>query len=272
MSVEVLLSAMHLQNEDYIDTLNIHTDCVVISQCDSCCVRETVHNALTGTVNVKYIETDERGLSKSRNMAIKNATGDICILCDNDVEYVQDYDSIIDGAFAQNPDADLIGFFIERPERHSPVFTRTKRMGYLSVLKIFSPEIAFRRKSIEGLKFNEYFGAGAKYFMGEENLFLYECLKRGLKIVYVPKKIAKVRDNESTWFKGYTADFFISRGANYTAMSKTFSLLLILQFAVRKRGLYHSDMSTCKAIKYMFEGRREYLSDIYRNKTEETGS
>ena len=80
MGVEVLLSAMHLQNEDYIDTLNIHTDCVVINQCDSCCERRVKHAVPNGEVSVKYIKTDERGLSKSRNMAIKNATGPVCIL------------------------------------------------------------------------------------------------------------------------------------------------------------------------------------------------
>lgn len=272
MSVEVLLSAMHLQNEDYIDTLNIHTDCVVINQCDNCDEKRVGHAAFGGEVSVKYIETKERGLSKSRNMAIKNATGPVCILCDNDVEYVPDYDRIIDDAFDAYPDADVIVFFIERRERHSPVFKKPKRMGYLSVMKIFSPEIAFRKKSIEGIGFNEDFGAGAKYFMGEENLFLYECLKRGLKVLYVPERIAQVRENESTWFKGYTAEFFISRGANYAAMSRPFSLLLILQFAIRKRGLYRSETGTVSAIKHMLDGRREYLGILRGGKTEETGS
>ena len=261
MYPEVLLSAMYLEDENYIDSLNIHTDCVVINQCDRELVRHTGHDTPKGRVNVTYVETTQRGLSKSRNMAISNATESVCILCDNDVEYVADYDRIITDAFARY-DADAIVFFIKRPERDRPVFDRPKRMGYLSVLKIFSPEIAFRRDAVSGIRFNESFGAGAKYFMGEENLFLYDLLKHKKKIMYVPEMIAATRDEQSTWFKGYDRGFFISRGANYAAMSRFFSPGLILQFALRKTGLYSKDTSFLQAIRYMFEGRREYLLSL----------
>ena len=257
MGPEVLLSAMYLDDENYIDTLNIHTDCVVVNQCD----REASRSIRRDGFDITYIETRERGLSKSRNMAIGNASSSVCILCDNDVEYVPDYDRIINGAFDQNPDADVIIFFIERPERHIPVFDTKRRMGYLSVLKIFSPEIAFRRESIKGIDFDEMFGAGAKYFMGEENIFLYRCLKKGLKIMYVPEKIAAVRNEESTWFKGFDREFFVARGANYAAMSKWFSFILIVQYAVRKRKLYRDNLSTAGALTAMFKGRRQYLRE-----------
>ena len=248
---------MHLENEDYIDTLNIHSDCTVINQCDRECVRRSVREAAP-PFNVTYVETKERGLSKSRNMALKYASDPVCILCDNDVEYVGDYDRIINDAFATY-DADIIVFFIKRPERSRPVFTRPRKMGYLSVLKIFSPEIAFRRESIAPIAFNELFGAGARFFLGEENIFLYECLKRHKKIVYVPEMIAKVRDEESTWFKGYNREFFVSRGANYEAMAGSLSILLMLQFAIRKRSLYRKSCTTVCAIRAMLDGRRQYL-------------
>lgn len=260
MGPEVLLSAMYLEDENYIDTLNIHTDCVVINQCDREECRKVLRKMENRKINVTYVETKERGLSRSRNEAIRHASGDICILCDNDVEYVEDYDLMIRNAFSEHQDADIIVFFIKRPERDRPVFERTRRMGYLSVLKIFSPEIAFRREAVKDIAFNEMFGAGARFFMGEENLFLYECLKKHKKIVYVPKMIARVRDEESTWFKGYDKEFFISRGANYAAMSRVFSWVLILQFALRKRKLYAKNMGMAEAISEMARGRKEYLS------------
>lgn len=259
MGPEVLLSAMHLDNEDYIDTLNIHSDCVVINQCDRECIRTSERDRNTREFRVCYVETKERGLSKSRNMALLHAKGPVCILCDNDVEYVSDYDRIINDAFLRHKDADVIVFFVKRPERQVPVFTKDKRMGYLSVLKIFSPEIAFRKDCVSGIRFDELFGAGAKYFQGEENIFLYECLKRGRKIVYVPEMIAQVRDEESTWFKGFDREFFISRGANYAAMSRLFSLVLIMQYALRKKSKYRNNLTTGQAIFAMLSGRREYL-------------
>ena len=98
--------------------------------------------------------------------------------------------------------------------------------------------------------------------MGEENIFLYDCIKKGLKIYYEPVQIASLREEESTWFKGYNEIFFISRGANYAAMSKCMSYLLILQFAIRKRYLYKDNMSMWQALNLMNKGRREYLKSI----------
>ena len=262
MNLQILLSAMFLKDENYIDTLNIKSDTVIVNQCDTEVQRVSEHTCSDGTiVKTTYIETKERGLSKSRNMAIANADHDICILCDNDVEYCDGYEEMILSSFNEHPEADLIVFYIKRPERLQPNYSSEKKMGYLSVLKIFSPEIAFRRSSISDVKFMEQFGAGAKYAMGEENIFLYDCLKKGKTILYVPKQIATLREEESTWFKGYGKDFFVARGANYAAMSGFFSHLLIWQFALLKKSLYRDNMTMGAALGAMYKGRKEYLSE-----------
>ena len=259
MKLQVLLSAMYLDSEDYIDTLNITSDAVVINQCNREVVRTVTRTGITGIEQkVKYIESKDRGLSKSRNLAISQAEGDICIFCDNDVEYVSDYESRILDAYENHPDADLIVFYIQRDEKPIPNYPTSRRMDYLSVLKIFSPEISFKRDSIKGIRMNERFGAGAEFFMGEENIFLYDCLKCGLKIYYEPVKIAALRKEESTWFTDYDDRFFISRGANYRAMSRLFCMPLILQFAFRKKSLYGKNMTTTHAIKMMLEGKKQY--------------
>jgi glycosyltransferase involved in cell wall biosynthesis len=260
MTLQVLLSAMHLKDESYLDTLHVTSDAVVINQCDRTARKEVRRDVNGHAQQVLYIESTQRGLSRSRNMAIRNARADICILCDNDVEYVDGYEEMILSAFEENPEADLIVFYIRRKEKPVPNYPAKRWMNYLSVMKIFSPEIAFRRKSIEGISFQESFGAGSgKYLMGEENIFLYDWLRSKKKILYMPLMIAELREEESTWFQGYNRRFFISRGAGYAAMSKLFSFVLIWQFAIRKRSLYRSETGFFKALKYMFEGRREYL-------------
>lgn len=259
MTFEVLLSAMHLEDENYIDSLNICSDCVVINQCDRQQSKDVMHECVDKSQHhIRYVETRERGLSKSRNMAIRNASADICILCDNDVEYLEGYEKMILDEFDAHPEADLIVFYIKRPEKPEPNYPTERKMDYLSVLKIFSPEIAFRRERIADITFDEDFGAGAKYPMGEENIFLYRCLQKGKKIIYVPKQIASLREEESTWFKGYTKEFFVTRGANYYAMSHWFSHVLIWQFALRKTALYGKDISMTEALRSMYEGRRKY--------------
>lgn len=260
MEFQVLLSAMGLSDESYLDTLNVKSDAVIINQCDRTSRKEAERIVDDKITHVTYIESTQRGLSKSRNMAIRNAKADICILCDNDVEYADGYEEMILKEFKNHPEADLIVFYIKRKEKQKPNYPKERYMGYLSVMKIFSPEIAFRRKAVKDITFDERFGAGSgKYLMGEENIFLYNCLKSHKKILYVPVKIAELREEESTWFKGYNDKFFISRGAGYTAMSKGLSHFLIWQFAIRKIKLYRKDMSLFKAVKYMYRGRKEYL-------------
>lgn len=260
MTLQVLLSAMHLKDESYLDTLHVVSDAVVINQCDRTARRDIKRMVSGRTQHVRYIESTQRGLSVSRNMAIRNAQADICILCDNDVEYVDGYEQMILSAFEENPDADLIVFYIRRKEKPQPNYPEKRRMNFLSVMKIFSPEIAFRRKAVLDIPFNESFGAGSgKYLMGEENIFLTDCLKAKKKILYMPLMIATLREEESTWFHGYDRDYFLSRGANYAAMSTFFSVVLIWQFAIRKRNLYRNDCAFFQAIRYMNRGRREYL-------------
>lgn len=261
MKLQVLLSAMHLKDYKYIDTLNISTDCIVINQSDTN-NSQTVNDKCR---EITFISTTERGLSRSRNMAIRNAKAEICILCDNDVEYLPEYDRTILHEFEKQPEYDLIVFFIKRNKPGSkPYFRGKKRMGYYSTLKVFSPEIAFRTKSLtdKNIVFKNEFGAGSKYSMGEENIFLYECLKKGLKILYVPTQIANLRYEESTWFTGFNEKYFVDRGAIFYEMSNKFCTLLILQFAFRKYKLYRNQMTFRSALNFMIEGRNQYRNDI----------
>ena len=261
--MQVLLSIMHMDEINYIDSLNITGDAVVINQCDEKCVENVVRRSVNGSDQaVKYVKTTDRGLSRSRNAAIAEATADICILCDNDVVYEDNYEELILREFAARPDADIIVFYIKRKEKPVPNYDTARKMDYLSVLKIFSPEIDFRRERIEDLRFDEDFGAGSgKYIMGEENIFLYDALKKKKNVYYVPVKIAELKDVESTWFTDYDESFFISRGANYAAMSRVMSHVLIWQFTLRKCSLYAGKLTMHQALKYMYRGRREYLSN-----------
>ncbi len=260
--ITVLLSAMNLKDDRIAKELNISGDLIIINQSD----HADDHMGGSDTQKVRMITVPERGLSRSRNRALRAAKeeeAEFCIFCDNDVQYVRDYQERILGAFKRHPESDLLVFFIERPERHRPVFDRERQMGRLSTMKIFSPEVAFRLSSLrkKGISLDESFGAGAKYAMGEENIFLWDCLKKGLKITYIPERIAGLIPNESTWFKGYDRNFFRNRGAGYYRMSKTLWLVLCIQFAIRKRKLFGEQVSVMQAIKWMIRGKKEYAEE-----------
>lgn len=262
MNLQVLVSTMNQENINLIKKMKINSNAVVINQCEI----DSIHKYDINGSFVKWINSKSRGLSRSRNLALKYATEEICLFSDDDEEFVPNYENIILEQFNKYPDADIITFQVEGIESNFKTYpSYPKVINYITSMKISSVEIAFRLKSIReaNIQFNEAFGAGSnKYLMGEENIFLFEALKKGLKIVYVPVKIANLHIGESTWFRGYNKDYFVSRGAAFTAMSKKLSLLLIIQFAIRKYKLYNEQTSIIEAIKYMLQGRQEYIKTL----------
>lgn len=258
MRLQILLSTMHQKDFSLLDKMRLQTDAVVVNQCDY----ENTNEFTYGEHQIKWINSKERGLSRSRNCAIRNASDDICLLSDDDLEYVDRYEEIILNTFKQYPDADIIAFQVEGiEEKFKDYYPNARYLNYLTGMKVSSVEIAFKLNSIkETVMFNERFGAGSKYIMGEENIFLFKCLKQGMKVLYVPVKIADLHIGSSTWFNGYNERYFNSKGAAFTCMSKLFSLPFIIQFAIRKYKLYHGEATRLQAIKYMLRGRKEFLS------------
>lgn len=265
MKLDVLLSAMFLESYDYIDSLNITGDCVVINQTNEDAEKKIIHD---NDRRIIYICTQERGLSRSRNMAIENAENEVCILCDNDIEYVADYENIIISAFERHPEADIICFHLNRPNQPTPIYDVEKKMSWRDIGKIGSPQIAFRKKQIGDIKFNTLLGAGAKFSMGEESAFLVEVLRKHKIIYYVPQKIANLREEESTWFRGFTDKYFKDRGACIcvTSNNRKFVMLTkIVGFAFKIKIKKDRTISVINAVKNMYSGVNEYLKELGRN-------
>lgn len=209
----------------------------------------------------KIISVREKGLSKSRNLAIKNSDSDICIIADDDLYYEKDYTETITNAYQKYKNADIIAFVVDNEDIKSkkPIF-RESRVSYLKSMKLQSVQLTFKRKSIieNNIKFDELYGAGSKYYWGEENIFLFDCLRKKLKIYYIPQKIATLKISESSWDKSISRKNSKIRGIIFYRMTKVFYPILIIQFAFRKRKKYIKEMSAINNIKYMFEGVKEY--------------
>lgn len=257
--LEVLVSTMYQRDESLLMRMNIQSDVVVVNQCDS----NESYDLIFGDYKVRWINSINRGLSKSRNAAISVAQDDICLLADDDLVYVDQYSEIIEESFRSYPEADIIAFQVYGIEAQFKKYPPNScKIGYVRSMRLASVEIAFRLNKIKesGVQFDEKFGAGAKYFMGEENIFLYDCLRRGLKIVYVPVKIADLHIGDSTWFKGYNDEYFVNKGAAFTRMTRMFSPILILQFGIRKYRTYKKTSGLISAVLSMLAGRRKYLN------------
>ncbi len=261
MKFQVLVSTMNQKDYALLEKMNINSDVVVVNQCDKESEETTEYNGYT----VKWINTTERGLSRSRNMAIQNATADICILSDDDEVFDDDYAKTITETFVENPDVSLIRFKLEGIERKYKTYPTEKlKIGYAGSMHISSVEIAFRLKDIKdnNLSFDTNIGAGTDFLMGEENAFLFGCLRKNLKIVFVPKAIAKLHLGVSTWFDGYNEQYFIGRGAALAAMKTPITSVLIVLWALKKRSLYIDKLTVIQAIKFMQKGKRLYLKRV----------
>ena len=257
MTVELLISTMHQKDHSLLDRMNVASDAVVINQCN----RESREELFHRGHQVIWINTTERGLSRSRNMAIHNATADICIIADDDMEYRPDYAQQALSAFDLN-DADIIGFQVMGIEKEFKKYSPDEcRVSYLKSMKMASVELAFRRSSIieNSIRFDELIGAGTDFLMGEENAFLFHCLKEKLRIYYLPQVIADLHVGQSSWFTKRDEQYFVGKGAAFTAMSTPFATLLILQYAIRKRKLFQKDTPLPVAIRQMFKGKRLYI-------------
>lgn len=255
--IQILLSTMHQRDRTCLSDLNIQTDAVVINQCDE----ENREQFVWENHDITWINSKERGLSKSRNMSLQNASASYVILADDDLKYVEDYENIIVQAFEENSQADIIAFQVEGIEETFKKYARkAKKISYLSSMHISSVEIAIKLENIKkkGICFNELFGAGAEYRMGEENIFLFQCLKEDLNILYIPKKIADLHIGDSTWFEGYNNKYFYDRGATYYEMFGKLAKVMILLFAIKKYGVYKKNSSFWQALKNMYKGCEEY--------------
>lgn len=258
MKIELLISTMNAQ-KTLLDKINIRSDVVVVNQCG------TDHIEIFNYKGhcIKWIDSSTKGLSKSRNIALSNASGDIVILTDDDVEYVDDYVNKINTAFSSHPEVDIIAFQVEGKDgKFKDYQNRETCLSYFTSMRVSSVEIAMKRKKIleNNIWFNESFGSGAKYQMGEENIFLFNCLKNKLKLFYVPIVIANLWLGDSTWFKGFNSKYFIDRGATYYEMFGFWAPVMIGQFIVRKYRLI-KEISLYQAFRYSFIGMFEWHND-----------
>ena len=108
MKLEILMSCMHQTDDRLVQKSNITGDVTVINQCDH--EGQADYPTACGTAHI--YSTTQRGLTRSRNMAIENATADICMLCDDDEVFVEGYEQKILEAYKNLPQADVIIFKI----------------------------------------------------------------------------------------------------------------------------------------------------------------
>lgn len=259
MTFNLLISCMYQKDASIIQRSNVQSDVVVVNQCDHNSVEEfDFVNKKGRTCHCKFINTTERGLSKSRNMAIRNAWGDICQICDDDEVMTDDGEEKILRAYNENLGAGFIAFALIRKDCGKTYPAGKKSLGFKQILKTSSLQITFSRYLLGryNIFFDEKMGSGTGNGGGEENRFMLDWRKAGVKMLYYPDVIATVMPGESQWFKGYDEKYFRNLGwTDRRLFGSVIGFVYLIYWPIFRRSVYSSHgISTWSAIKYSLMG------------------
>lgn len=189
---------------------------------------------------LRMISVQDRGLSKSRNLALDAACGDVVVLADDDLRYLPGALQTLREAFAAHPDATAITFqFLNSDtgqpyKRYSP---RGFRHNLRSIASVSSVEIALRRDRLGRLRFDPAFGLGARYPSAEEGVFLADLIHAGHALYYWPAPLCS-HPGQTSGHTQWSPAVAEAKGAAFARMYRSAWPLVTVWFALRKFPLY----------------------------------
>ena len=255
MKIEVLVSTMYQKDRSLPKKMNIQTDAVIVNQCDEERFEEFDYNGH----RIRMISTTERGLSKSRNMALSYAEGDVCLLADEDLCYDDGYAERVEEAFAAEPNADVMVFNARLVNAGERTWAYIEQHGEVPKNKYYSSvRIALRLERIRQseVRFNELFGAGATYTSGEESLFLRQARQKGLRVFQNTAMLSAVDCSASTWFNGFDEKYYFDKGAFLAAAYGKWAFVYKWYFILKSRKI--SKLGFVAVNRKLKEGIRAY--------------
>lgn len=195
------------------------------------------------------------GLSNNRNAALAHATGDICLVADDDLRYSADGLKAVLDAFDANPQVDVALFMYESdidnkiyPTAECDITRRLPKYWFPT-----SFEIAFRRKSIGNLRWNTLLGIGAPVLSaGEEDLLLWQMRRSGLNCRFFPRVITFHPGATTGYRRVSEPSVLMSKGALWRVSHPFTAPLRILLNAWREKR--RGRMGFMYAIKYAAHG------------------
>lgn len=263
MKLVVLISCMNQLDFDIVSRSNLQTDAIIVNQCDHDAVLDYKYiNKKGNTCHVRMICTTERGLSRSRNMAINNAWGDICLICDDDEILSDNYEETILSAYESGSNIGCITFHVERKDRPFSVKSVGSRrcIGLKGIMQTSSVQITFLREVImlNNIKFDILLGSGTGNGSGEENKFLLDMRRKSIKILYYPKTIATVLPGDSLWFKGFNDVYMRNLGwSSRRSLGNILGALYIIYFWIKHFYQFKKEITPFNALINLIKGYLE---------------
>ncbi len=244
--LEILVATMHRTSLDFLYRMFSESGMegfkvLVVNQTDEDAI------LTSDDPNIRVINAFEKGISKSRNLAIRNAIGPLCFNTDDDVVFIKGFPEIIVEAYNKF-DHPIITFktlttaakdYWRYPDKPMP------HNRYVSQ-KTLSIEISFKLSEIlaQRLFFDERFGLGAQFEDAENFVFLTDAKKKGLTPFFVPEYIT-IHPPLSSSDAVETDRLLYAKAAIKTYAYKNLSYLWVLKFVsfiYRKRYIPFSEI------------------------------
>ncbi|MBR5421426.1 MAG: glycosyltransferase [Lachnospiraceae bacterium] len=253
MKLTVLTAALEQDTENLPERMHLACDAIIVNQCDKDGRAEWDYKGHKITV----LNRAERGVGRSRNLALSEAYGDIVLFSDDDIIYDEGYVPKIIRAFRRRPKADLLLFNVRVNEKRRTYWnSREKNVHSFNCGRYptFCCAARLDRLKEAGVEFSLLFGGGAPYANGEDSLFFMDCLRAGLKIRAVNVVIGYEKERTSTWFSGYDVKFFRDRGVLYAFLYRGWAELWAARFVLAKHKEMCKDIPPLDAFLLMHSG------------------
>ena len=143
---------------------------------------------------VLVTELKSRGVTKSRNAAIANATGKYLLFGDDDMEFKPTGIQEVVAYLEANPEISIVlaQAVNEKGELRKSYPKNSHSLKLRNSAKAATYEMFIRLADFKRLdiKFDENFGAGAENYLGDEYILIADALRLGLKGTFLPIIVA----------------------------------------------------------------------------------
>lgn len=260
-TLEILISTMNSKDISFLKAMFPHHELVDLQ---ILIVNQTQLNEdlVSDVESIRVINSRESGLSKSRNLAIENAIGDILVIADDDIQYLPNFEKTILEAYEKYDQASLISFqYLDENHKLSKIYPRKE--GYIKRTKQYlsSVEMTFKASHIQHdkLRFNVDFGLGAKFVCAEEQVLRHVFISRGLKVVFVRTPILIHKGKTSTSDMGRPDLVRAITAYKYLVYKKWAYLWLLKYIFFLYRYDYIPFVDMLKTYRYGYEGILEII-------------
>ncbi|MCD2260094.1 glycosyltransferase family A protein [Psychroserpens luteolus] len=222
---------MFKEDLSFLEPIFQHND---ITDFDIIIVNQTTEDKFLTSENpkIKVINSLERGSPASRNLAIQNATKDICLMSDDDIVYQPNLRDTIVTAYQNFTDASMISFeAIDEEGKPYTTYYPEGRHSKDSLKRIYTWVITFRRLAFKDAQvyFNHYFGVGSVFKGVTEYVFLRNAYDKGLPMQHVAKTIV-MHPNESSGRRMGGDNAIYARAAMHQRFYGNLSYLWLIKY------------------------------------------